>query len=232
MNSNKHLRNGITSRAFTLIELLTVIAIIGVLAAIIIPTVIGVRVSARRTTCANNLRQLGIVFQIYTDDSRDRFPGKGTSATTRWIHKLAPYINVPTARAYNQSLYHCSLTSTDVYAQGAPNPGWGLYGLSEGIFLPDVNGTPAEYGVRRSDVNNPSRKVLLAEKNHKGGAGNGPGLSRQGPFPTRNDGAAANHRMDQKPENGPGGACNYLFVDGHVKSLKTWPGVDAFDVSK
>ena len=51
-------------RAFTLIELLTVIAIIGILAAILIPTVGAVRVQAKQATCVSNLRQVGVAAAV------------------------------------------------------------------------------------------------------------------------------------------------------------------------
>lgn len=54
---------------FTLIELLTVIAVIGILAAILIPTVGGVRESARRGTAASNLRQIAIAYAAYSGGS-------------------------------------------------------------------------------------------------------------------------------------------------------------------
>jgi prepilin-type N-terminal cleavage/methylation domain-containing protein len=60
--------------AFTLIELLTVIAIIGILAAIIIPTVGSVREKAQRAVDANNLREIGKAAMIYAGDNNDRLP--------------------------------------------------------------------------------------------------------------------------------------------------------------
>ncbi len=64
---------------FTLIELLVVIAIIGILAAILLPALARAREAARRASCANNLKQWGLITKMYANESKGAFPPGVTS---------------------------------------------------------------------------------------------------------------------------------------------------------
>jgi len=61
--------NSVTRTAFTLVELLVVIAIIAILAALLLPSLAGAKAAALSTACKNNLRQMGIALILYTQES-------------------------------------------------------------------------------------------------------------------------------------------------------------------
>ena len=65
---------GTRRRGFTLIELLVVVAIIAILAALLLPALARAKDSARRVVCISNLRQVGYVYHLYTQDYNNRLP--------------------------------------------------------------------------------------------------------------------------------------------------------------
>jgi prepilin-type N-terminal cleavage/methylation domain-containing protein/prepilin-type processing-associated H-X9-DG protein len=89
-------------KAFTLVELLVVIAIVGVLVALLLPAVQAARESARRTECANNLRQWTVATHLYHDAHRRLPIGARSHPRQTWVMHLWSFIEQSTLAMRNR----------------------------------------------------------------------------------------------------------------------------------
>jgi prepilin-type N-terminal cleavage/methylation domain-containing protein len=102
-------------QAFTLLELLVVMAVIAMLSAWLMPALNRGKASAERTACLNNLRQIGVALRLYADDAGGRLPA--TPVTDRADHPFNPltgfkskvknYLGLPGPAAPTDKVFAC-----------------------------------------------------------------------------------------------------------------------------
>lgn len=236
------------NRGFTLVELLVVISIVGLLVALLLPAVMRAREAARRTSCKNNLKQLGVALHHFHDSYR-RFPA-GTENEWSWQVRLLPFLE-------QNSLYdrldmgrEPFESPNDVHADyvlsvlNCPSDGWGDHvhtsTLIPGMdfahtnFLGSLDGENGqsrgmfeEYGsVRLSEVTDgTSQTLFVGERGVVESDGQTHGWWVWGPETVTSDRFGFQPGSFAEPESAdhwwsyhPGGA-QFLFVDGSVQFL-------------
>ncbi|HEY9250538.1 MAG TPA: prepilin-type N-terminal cleavage/methylation domain-containing protein, partial [Rariglobus sp.] len=200
--------------AFTLVELLTVIAIAGILAAILIPVVGSVRAGARAATCSSNLRQIGVAARLWSGENKGLIvpvfdPGDPSAANwlslTTWAGMLAPYTGWQKpdgATAFR--------TGSDVPALHCPDLD-NVFGYGYNYTYLSWMGSGSRRWARYSEVPRPSRTLMIVDSVYTGNAGQWRAFVRPAYTPA-ND-AIVDYRH-------PGDRANVLWVDGHVSAEK------------
>lgn len=176
--------------AFTLLELLVIVVIIGVLAALLLPALNKARTLAQRTACMSNLRQIGLAWTLYYEDSSGRlaesYPGGTAPNPYAWVYgnmtnsseagsltllnrgRFFPYLTTPT-------VYHCP-ADQGVLIGDKRTPTVRSYSMN--AFLGDRSrfGAPVNQAIsknypafysRESDLDAPSQVWVLIEEDSR-----------------------------------------------------------------
>lgn len=225
------------ARAFTLIELLTVIAIIGILSAIVIGTISGVRQRAHQARCTGNLRSIGVAMILHLGDSRNVLPGptftgaKGAYTAAGGSGELAailaPYLGT---RSLSQLLgnekesapmFQCPSRPLNLAESESEPPVFGVQCALNPALMPNNSGRPM--GVASSTPASIRAPVRYSDLDRVGGASKVWALieldkevaEHYSPFASYAD------KLPEKPAHGS--ARNVLYFDGHVSRLTTLP---------
>lgn len=151
--------------AFTLVEVLVVFAILMLLAGLLFPVFAGARRAAKRVICLNNLRQLGMAFQLYLGDHDAQYPNTGDTMLwmgRQWRSVIDPYVQ-------NRKIYWCPADTTAPYKYDSTS-----YAYMQAFYHRPEDMIPAmEVGYRtcgappatqiESDVLHPAQKILVYE---------------------------------------------------------------------
>ncbi len=196
---------------FTLNELLTVIAIIGVLAAILIPVVGSVRASARKSTCSSNLRQIGMSTLLFAGE-RGRFPATlcfpGGPVVSNWILELVNGGYSADLRPISDDVDMIWICPSARRVHAAPVAGNASTYGANAVALGDVELPGTGTATSLSRVGSPSRTSLAMDGHWR---------SSQSMFWV----SVHPVSLPPTPAHPPGtSGLNVVFMDGHVESRR------------
>jgi len=167
---------------FSLVELLVVIAVIAILAALLLPVLSNAKAKAQRTVCLNNLRQVNLGVRIYSDEFNDISPtlAKGVYVWFRYRELLQGYFGYKGPPSPQDKIFVCPV-DTFYYAY---TPGVGFVYVSQGHYeqtnycfssytlnggnlatnvVPGVESLPGIGGQKLSSIKHPDKTILISE---------------------------------------------------------------------
>jgi prepilin-type N-terminal cleavage/methylation domain-containing protein/prepilin-type processing-associated H-X9-DG protein len=208
--------------AFTLIELLVVIAIIAILASMLLPALARAKESGKRIASVNNLRQLGLSMQMFTDDNEGKQPMHTVNTPGgSWPTALHPYYQELKVLVCPSDLNPQSNSTANSNEDRAPRSyilnGWNDYFEAQGLAIGAIQGKQ----MSESDIPAPSETVLFGEKLPESIHFYMDFMEVDPTTLTSNDFSELDHDKHMKGPSGNGGS-NYAFADGSTRHVKHW----------
>lgn len=207
-------RIGCSRAGFTLLELLTVITVIGVLIAVTVPMLGMAQVAANRTKCMSNQRQIGLALHLYANDNNGEFPPTMHSTSSwrkeeSWVFELAPYLN-------NVDEVRVCPSDESERRERILSGGYTSYVLNDQVFDNYLHNTLQKIPL-------PSETLLLSilssDKTPSTGWDHIHGAEWNSWSATTNDIEPDRHRSGARSADRTKGSSNYLYADGHVESI-------------
>jgi len=227
-------------RGFTLIELLVVIAIVTILAAILFPVFATARENARRTSCASNLKQIGLGLIQYLQDSDQYMPFSAqgpvpSTATTqdtglgyyKWMDAIYPYVRSEQIFVCPSDIKNPIYTNVNDLGPGQTTENYGSYGQNGAYSVGAAYGlypprSSSSYLVSLAAIASPSGTVWAADNNNEAQSNGDFGFTWTNP--TTNPAITIDSTSGDPELNTIMarhlGTTNTLYCDGHVKSMR------------
>ena len=166
-------KNNFSARgAFTLIELLVVISIIAILAAMLLPALSRAKETARKISCVNKIRQLGLSMQMYVSDSQGYFPPR--NYTNNWPNVLqGSYQNLEILKCPTDGPNPATFTNGTSFAPADIAPrsyivnGWNDYFQNNlANFAAWYTGGDPNEVMKESAIHQPTDTIVFGEKDY------------------------------------------------------------------
>jgi prepilin-type N-terminal cleavage/methylation domain-containing protein/prepilin-type processing-associated H-X9-DG protein len=204
---------------FTVLELLVVLAVIGVLAALGLPAVNGALMAGKQAACASNMRQIGLALIAYATDNDFALPETThtTSEGKAWIAVLEPYLD---------GVDKVRICPADPRGAERLAAGGTSYVLNSFLFVPEVDPFGNVTGGPSNDLTaiaSPSSTMMAFVCSDSTGLSAGNDHTHSGGWTSWNavtrDIAPDRFTTSKRPDHSSGSS-NYLFADAHVENIR------------